>query len=65
MPGMTGDELFRQIMKIRPEVKDKIVMVTGDVMGEEVKSFLEETNIRFLLKPIDLKDLRTLVEEVK
>ena len=62
MPGMNGEEMYERIIKIQPELKDKIVMVTGDVMGEEVRTFLERTNVRFLLKPMDLKDLRKLVE---
>jgi len=62
MPGMNGEEMYDRIVGLRPEIKDKIVMVTGDVMGEEVRSFLERTNVRYLLKPMDLKDLRKLVE---
>ncbi len=62
MPGMNGEEMYDRIVEAKPELKDKIVMVTGDVMGEEVRTFLERTNVRYLLKPMDLKDLRRLVE---
>lgn len=62
MPGMNGEEMYDRIVEAKPELKDKIVMVTGDVMGEEVRAFLERTNVRYLLKPMDLKDLRRLVE---
>lgn len=62
MPGMNGEEMYDRIVEAKPDLKDKIVMVTGDVMGEEVRTFLERTNVRYLLKPMDLKDLRRLVE---
>jgi signal transduction histidine kinase len=62
MPEMNGQELYEKIIALRPEVKDNIIIVTGDVLGDEVKGFLQKTNARYLLKPMDLKDLRKLVE---
>ncbi|MCE1245323.1 MAG: ATP-binding protein [Firmicutes bacterium] len=62
MPEMNGQELYEKLIAIRPDIKENIIIVTGDVLGDEVKGFLQKTNARYLLKPMDLKDLRKLVE---
>jgi len=62
MPNMTGDKLAGELIKIRPDIP--IIMCTGfsERMSEEKAEYLGIKG--FLMKPILLKDLSSLVRKV-
>jgi len=35
-------------------LKDKIIIITGDEMGLDIKTFLAQNNLPFLSKPFDI-----------
>jgi CheY-like chemotaxis protein len=39
LPGMSKTELYSQIMKKKSVMKGKIIIVTGDVMGSDIKEY--------------------------
>jgi Response regulator receiver domain. len=41
-PGMSGTELYSRILEKAPVLKDKIIIITGDVIGLDVKAFLAQ-----------------------
>ena len=45
-PQMNGIELYRQLEIERPEAANKLIFTTGDMLGSNVKTFLEETGDR-------------------
>lgn len=64
MPGMSGTELYSRIVKKTPAMKDRIIIITGDVMGIDIKNFLTENNLPNLAKPFDIKLLKETIDTI-
>jgi CheY-like chemotaxis protein len=64
MPGMSGTELYFRILEKAPALKNKIIIVTGDVMGLDVKTFLAQNNLPFLSKPFDITLLKKRISDI-
>jgi PAS domain S-box-containing protein len=64
MPGMNGIELYAHILEKIPELKSKIIIVTGDVMGADIKDFLAKNNLPSLAKPFDIKLLKETINKI-
>ena len=62
-PVMNGMELYRHLEKVQPELASKVIFISGDVLGEEVKTFLTQVDKHFLPKPFTLDELKTAVIE--
>lgn len=60
-PDMNGIELYRHLEQSKPEVCQRIIFTTGDVMGADVKVFLDETHRPYLAKPFSPGELRAMV----
>jgi two-component system NtrC family sensor kinase len=58
MPGMSGIELHAFILKKMPAMRNKIIFITGDVMGADIKDFLMQNNLSYFAKPIDIEALK-------
>jgi two-component system NtrC family sensor kinase len=64
MPKLDGPGLYREIQQHHPELIDRVVFVTGDILGRETAAFLERTRAAHLTKPFDIKQVRRLVADV-
>ncbi len=64
MPGMSGIELYQHFQKISPLLADKVVFITGDVMGTGTMTFLSKTKAPYIIKPFDAKQLKTQINRV-
>ncbi|MDD5313478.1 MAG: PAS domain S-box protein [Dehalococcoidia bacterium] len=64
MPGISGIEFYRQLEKIARSLANRVVFMTGDVMGIDTKEFLETTGAPFINKPFDISKLRHQVDQV-
>ena len=64
MPGMSGTELYSHIIENMPVLKGKIIIITGDVMGPDIKDFLTKNNLPYLVKPFDIKLLKEKINEI-
>jgi len=64
MPGMSGEEFYTRIVKINPALKGKVIIITGDVMGPDIKDFLKKNDLPHLVKPFDVKVLKEQVEAI-
>ncbi len=58
MPGMSGVELYWRLKGIAKSLTDRVVFVTGDVMGADTEKFLEETGAPYITKPFDSTRLK-------
>ena len=63
-PEMNGMELYQHFKKYHPELADRVIFTTGDVLSNEVKTFLSETNVPFLAKPFTPDELRLILRDV-
>jgi PAS domain S-box-containing protein len=64
MPKLDGPGLYRELQQRHPELLERLVFVTGDILGRETAAFLERTRMAHLTKPFDIKQVRRLVAEV-
>ena len=62
-PVMDGKQLYRYIRRRYPQLAERVIFTTGDVIGSDTRSFLEQTGRPFLLKPFSPDELRALVRE--
>ncbi len=64
MPGaMDGRRLFLELKEKKPELTQRFVFITGDIMEAETAEFLKESGSAFLLKPFSINDLRKVVNK--
>jgi PAS domain S-box-containing protein len=64
MPGMSGIELYRHFQKISPLLADRVVFITGDVMGTSTMAFLSKTKAPYIIKPFDATQLKAEINRV-
>ncbi len=64
MPGIDGKGLFIYIHKHHPEIADKVVFITGDVLNKDTLLFLQTTNNRYIEKPFNVDALVALLNDV-
>ena len=62
-PVMNGQQLYQSIVEKHQDMVDRVIFTTGDVLGGDVKSFLEESGGLFLAKPFTPDDLRSIVKK--
>jgi DNA-binding response OmpR family regulator len=62
-PVMDGKQLYHYIEERYPQLADRVIFTTGDVISEDTQSFLERTGCPFLLKPFSPDELRALVRK--
>lgn len=65
MPGMTGAKLYEHVAATWPELARRVVIMTGGAVTESTQRFLDESKVPKLGKPLDLRALRELLEEVR
>lgn len=64
MPGVNGQNLYRMVESLNPEMARRFLFVTGDVLNDRTKQFFAQTGTRYLRKPFRLDDLLHAVEGV-
>ncbi len=64
MSGISGIELFDTIQEKHRYLKDKVIVLTGDVFSEDVNAFIKRTGVPHILKPFEMKTLHALIKEV-
>jgi CheY-like chemotaxis protein len=64
MPGIDGCELYEKAIELRPELRGRAVLMSGDVLNPDLRTFAEEHDLRLLAKPFDLSAVVQLVDEV-
>jgi len=63
MPKVDGPALFAEVSVRMPDVRKRLVFVTGDVAGTEAERFLENSGCRWIPKPFRLRDLVRVARE--
>jgi len=61
MPGMTGMDLYQELNRMAPDQAKRVVFMTGGAFTPRALSFLQEVPNLKLSKPLDVRQLRTLV----
>jgi two-component system NtrC family sensor kinase len=64
MAGMTGTQVFEAAVAIRPELADRFVFMSGDVLNPTLRDFAEAHGIGLMAKPFDLDTVGRTVREL-
>jgi two-component system NtrC family sensor kinase len=62
MPGLNGREVYERMRGTSPELCQRIIFITGDVINESMQEFLQKENRPCLAKPFTLTEVRTLAK---
>lgn len=57
MPDMNGQQVFRELMRMRPDLAERVVFMTGDIVSSDLREFLDGSGRRYVAKPFEFKDL--------
>jgi PAS domain S-box-containing protein len=63
MPGMDGYRLHTWIRENRPLLLNRLIFISGDILGRELKEFVERTGAVYMQKPFRADDLRRAIRE--
>jgi PAS domain S-box-containing protein len=62
MPGASGIELYGRMQKIAQSFAERVIFITGDIMGTDTEAFLSKTKAPYVTKPFDIKQLKKKIE---
>jgi two-component system NtrC family sensor kinase len=62
MPGASGIELYGRMQKIAQSFAERVIFITGDIMGTDTEAFLSKTKAPYIVKPFDVNQLKKKVE---
>jgi len=60
---MNGKELYQSIIDNFPEMADRVIFTTGDVMAGDTETFIRESGRPFLPKPYTPEELGKIVNQ--
>jgi signal transduction histidine kinase len=61
MPGLNGEQVYERLLKTNPAACERIVFISGDIINEKARLFLEKTRRVCLSKPFSLADFQAAV----
>lgn len=64
MPGMNGIDLYKRIQRTARPLAQKVVFMTGDIMGADTEKFLARTRASHIEKPFNSEQLNGVVSGV-
>jgi two-component system NtrC family sensor kinase len=64
MPSLDGEGFYAEVLRRFPRLRGRIVFVTGDVLSNEKRAFLDSTGAPFVFKPYDFDDVRHALRRV-
>ncbi len=64
MPGLNGRQIYERLRTSNPELCKRVVFITGDVINEQMRTFLEQEKRSCLTKPFVLTELRSAIKTI-
>ena|ERR1700753_3001132 len=62
--GASGADVHAWIVANRPELKDRMLFITGDTVNEDTMKALQITGVPYLEKPFRVQELISIVERI-
>ena len=62
-PAMSGIELYRWLQEKHPELTQKVIFTTGDVMSGDTPVFLQQSARPFIPKPFTPAELKNIIKQ--
>lgn len=57
MPDMSGQQVYHELRTLRPELADRVVFMTGDIVSSDLHAFLTGSGRAYVAKPFDFADI--------
>ena len=64
MPRLRGDEFYVQAKKLRPDLADRFIFITGFAADSDIREFLSARRLKHLIKPFPINQLISCVKEL-
>ncbi len=65
MPGKIDGRVLYEVIKIeKPDLINKIIFITGDIVSNDTKEFLNDKSNLYILKPFTIDKLLNTVVKV-
>jgi len=64
MPDLDGPALYREVERRHPDLLQRFIFLTGDIMSPETSQFLAQTGVPCLSKPFTLEMVREVVQRM-
>lgn len=64
MPHLQGDQFYLKAREIRPALADRFIFITGYSTDPQIRHFLAENEVKFLLKPFPIAGLIRCVKQL-
>jgi two-component system NtrC family sensor kinase len=64
MPGLNGEQVYERARAVSPALSDRIIFITGDIINERTRKFLEQQNKICLPKPFTIAEFRAAIKKV-
>jgi DNA-binding NtrC family response regulator len=61
MPAVAGDMFFVAVQRMRPELCNRFIFITGHTDHPEINQFIERVNGTILAKPFHVNDLLEMI----
>jgi two-component system, NtrC family, nitrogen regulation response regulator NtrX len=64
MPRLRGDEFYLKARELSPTLSDRFIFITGFATDPQIRTFLIEEEVKFLVKPFAINGLISCVKEL-
>ncbi len=64
MPGLNGRQIYEKLNAANPEMSRRMIFITGDVVNEATREFLDASKKACLSKPFTLEEFRSAIGQV-
>jgi DNA-binding NarL/FixJ family response regulator len=64
MPGLNGRQVYEKLREANPALCRRIVFLSGDVVNEQMRRFLESEKRPCLAKPFALEEIHAAIKTV-
>jgi DNA-binding response OmpR family regulator len=64
MPRLRGDEFYIQAKKLRPDLADRFIFITGFAADSDIREFLSARGLKHLIKPFPIEQLMASVKQL-
>jgi signal transduction histidine kinase len=63
MPGLNGEQVYERIRASNPALSERMIFITGDVINDRTRQFLQERKKLCLSKPFSLTEFRSAISK--
>ncbi len=64
MPRLRGDQFYIQAKKLRPNLANRFIFITGFGADSDIREFLTARRLKHLIKPFPIQELIARVKEL-